>query len=260
MRNKKRGAVSTLVWIIFAVSLILLLVVYIFTEVSPQTKRAVNLEACRSTVATASSMRQKTSIIPPVTLNCPAPDFEYDLDKEEERVVVIRVATELSNCWYKTAAEDNRLGKSHGGFLFWEADFLSQDPNVCIVCSTFNLTKDIQTYKVLDYIERKRLLTTSWPEHYFVELVPETKDIKPGSYLLSQVEGDSEVGEITIAPNNDMFIDEFDVLEAGKKYYVISLHAPSVSDDYVHVFVAEKEKLDKIRCDIFFHEMMDVET
>lgn len=252
MRDKK-AQVSTLVWIIFAICVILLLVWFIFVKVSPETSRAVNLDACRSTVRTASAMREKTSIIPPIKLNCPAFESEFDVKEEGKRVAVMRIATELKNCWYKTYGGKNRLGKSHGGFLFWESDWISPDPNICIVCSTFNVTDNISTKKVTDYIKEKNLFTTSWPEHYFVK----PREVESLSSL-SKVASDAAAGGgITICPKNDWFIRDIEHLEPGKIYYVIDLHAPTVKrDDYVHVFVVDEDDLGKVRCDIFFHEMI----
>jgi len=241
MKNKK-AQVSLLVWIIFASCLILLLVWFFFVRVSPQTTRAVNLEACRTTVKTASAMRQKTSVVPPVTLNCPAPASEYDTLKEKEKVNIMKIATELSNCWYKTFAEKNRLGKSHGGFLFFEWDFLSKDPNVCIVCSTFNVTAPVPTIDIVEYITEKNLLEgVGWPESYFIDLTYEEEERYSVAPIYTVTYG----------------IERLETLEPGEKYYVVDLHAPMVSEEYVHVFVFSVDDLPLIHnvCDIFFYEM-----
>ena len=237
----KKAQVSLLLKIISAFIIIVLIMWFYFAKVAPGAEEEISLDACRITIKTASAIRERTSALPPVKINCPAPEHEFDILKEGEEVIERRIATELHNCWYKTAGDQNRLGKSH-----WVLDIASRDPNVCIVCSTFTVTNgQIITSNVEDYIKEKNLFASRWPGRYFIEILSTT-----GSRYWSDPSG-----KITPSPDNWYNMGHLSQLKESKTYYVIDLHAPVVSDDYVHVFVIDEDELDELRCDVYYHEI-----
>ena len=239
MKNR-RGQVSLLVTIIAAFIIIVLIMWFYFAKVAPGAEEGVGLDACRVTVKTASAIRERTSALPPIKINCPAPEHDFDIMEEGEEIIEMRIATELKNCWYKTAGDQNRLGKS-----YWVLDILSRDPSVCIVCSTFTVVGGhIETSNVEDYIKEKNLFASRWPGRYFIEI------LSTGSQYISDPSG-----KITPSPDNWQEIGHLSQLFPEKTYYVIDLHAPVVSDDYVHVFVIDEDELDELRCDVYYHEI-----
>ena len=75
-----------------------------FTKGQPSTEERFKLDTCKASVDKISFLTEKTAGIAPTTeLICPI--FQKNIAAEETESIAAQVATEVSNCWYKTDGE-----------------------------------------------------------------------------------------------------------------------------------------------------------
>ena len=241
MKNKKAIALTTLVLMLIVVAVAIVLMRGTL-RAEEEIKELSHVEACRQSITVISEATEKSAgFLPILRINCPAP--HQNLTNQEEYLDVLDIATEVSNCFYKTAGEQNRLGSNYALFMDW----LSGDDDICVVCSTFEVDKEIFSSELIKYLEEKKIKATSWDnEHIFIHIREDScaiiNEVRPASPYCYTRAFENWGAVPSIVPMTK--------LEPGKKYYVMSINAAhSQSKEFNGVFVLAEEQLDIIKCD-----------
>ena len=247
--KSKLAQMGTLVTIIIIVSSSLVIGAWWVTKAAPSIDEKAILEACRSSITALSTANVKSKgFLPSLKINCPAPDKKFK--KAEDRLLTAQVATEITNCWYKTAEDKNRLGKNYKLL----GDWLSRDSDICVVCSTFTLEKEIETSKIISYLNERVVKTTSHDnEHIFIDIIDGMYNVRIANPRLFSAYVGMEYGfPVTIYKQ----LDSLYRLDKDKTYYVISAHAAysTEKDDFNNILVLSEDDLRGIKCDAYYHQ------
>ena len=250
--NKLGMELSTLIilMLLIAGALVVAGIVY---KVYFTAEETAHIESCRNSILFVSKgTKASREALPTFRINCPAPHLDYE--NQDIELDIMKIATDLSNCWYKTAGESNRLGENYVLFVDW----LEEDSDICVACSTFTVDKPIFTKQIIDYLNEKDMEVTGWDnDHLFIdpkddvymcwagiEVRPAALECYTGAFKNWGVES---------------VIQPMYKLVPGTTYYIISTNAAkSRSNDFNMVYVVNENDLDEIKCDgdtIFYQQI-----
>lgn len=167
---------TELVLIIFASVCAIALITIMIGFMNDISKKSQE-EVCTQSIILHTKVSQATANIKDTGLNCPAPHYVIHVANEDE--AYINIANQLKTCWSKTLGKQNRLSLG-ATVLGVTTEWTQRD--VILVCSSFEVDKDIDITKAAAFLSKKDpqtkrpwtdFLDTTWysndNSHFFVD-------------------------------------------------------------------------------------------